>query len=139
MGLFRAMVAVLTVTLLTFPCGVGAFGAVLCIEADGQAELEEHGCDCTSTHTPDRTAGEDVGAHHVAANLGDESCEPCIDIPIGFGAQFVRVKAPELKSLVFTEAPSSATDHANSSLVLASVSYHRNGRPIDSGSIPLRI
>ncbi len=138
------MVAALIAALLMLPGGVGAFGAVLCIEADGHTKLEGHGCNCSSTHFPDRTASEEAGAHHGPASLGDEHCKPCVDIPITIGterhsARLVLVKTTELRSLVFLEAAGPDTDHANSSIAPSPVSYHCKAFLTDVGSIPLRM
>lgn len=144
MGLFRSIVVFSTLALLTLPCGVGAFGAVLCIETTGQAELEVHGCDCISTGNPGRTGEVDGAILHGAATPSDESCDPCVDIPIAFGtdrfeSRFVRAKAQEVKSPLFVQALPSAAVQLESSIRPSSDSHSSSGYPIDSGFVPLRI
>jgi hypothetical protein len=143
MRLLCPIVAALTVALLMPPCGAGVFGAVLCIEADGHTELEEHGCVCTSAYSPDDKAKEEAEAHHATANVGDEGCEPCVDIPITMrterhGARLILVKTT-LGSFVFLEMPGSNARRAMLSFASSPLSYQCKAFLADVGSIPLRI
>ena len=69
-----------------------SFGAVLCVEANGHVEVEERGCDCTSSHAADQTAEKEASAYHATVSPSDDHCKPCVDIPIGNAADGLTVR-----------------------------------------------
>lgn len=140
---FRFIVSALTVALLTLPSGVMAFDAVLCIKADGHVELEERGCDCTASHTPDWTAGQVLGPSRVATNFADAGCVLCIEIPVHDETGKFRVQSvvtrTELFLLDFAGATRSGARYPMASRAPLSNSYHGSPHMTGVGSIPLRV
>ena len=140
MRLVNHIVAILTVVVLVLSSGAGDFCTLLCLNVNGQAELEEHDCTCTSTHASGRSAEEKVSTQLKAENDGHESCDLCVEDRIGIGdEQLLLGKAPKIKDIVFSATTYLDTLYARSSLTPSSTVSFDKTTWLNMGSLPLRI
>lgn len=121
MRIVNFIVVLLVFTQLMSFGALPSFGAVLCVEADGQAEVEERGCDCASSHAADQTAEKEASAYHATGSSSDDHCTRCVDIPITNTADGLRVR--------FVSKDRTEPNKFPSAEVVYSVSQSANGLP----------
>ena len=88
MRLFDSIVVLVVVVQLTLLGSIQTLGAVLCIEADGRAEVEELGCNWALSHDE----GQEVDGPLATEELNQDHCQSCVDIPSGIGINRVAVR-----------------------------------------------
>lgn len=138
-------IAVLTVFTQLMSLGaLQSFGAVLCVEADGHAEVEERGCDCASSHAVDQTTENDSSAYHITVSPSDDDCKPCVDIPIGNAADRLTVRfaskdKTEPNKLPSAEVVRSISEPANCPPILAWIPHCNIRDSVSARFAPLRL
>lgn len=141
---FDFIVVLVVLTQLALLGNVQSFGAVLCVEADGRAEIEEHGCSCASSHTAEETAGQEVDASRVSVGPSDDHCKPCIDIPIGnlsdgLTVRILSKEATKPNTLPSADVAHSITKSINRIPVIGLLPHSIARDPISARFAPLRI
>jgi hypothetical protein len=124
------IVVVLAFTQLMSFGAVSSFGAVVCVESDGRAELEERGCDCTSST--------------ATASSREDNCEQCIDIPIentpdGLTVRFVSKVRTEPNKLALAEVSYSIPPLTNSLAITGRIMHSNLQDSVSARLVPLRI
>lgn len=140
MRIFASIVVLVVVMQLTLQGAFQSSDAVLCVEADGHAAVEELGCDCTT----DPTTGEDVDVNQSTVSPSGEHCTPCVDIPIGNGANRFAVRVVSKEKTEPNTLPSAELVHAipeptNSFFILTWALPRDRGNPITAHVASLRI
>jgi len=138
-------IAILTIFTQLMSLGaLQSFGAVLCVEADGHAEVEERGCDCASSHAVDQTSENDSSAYNVTVSPSDDKCKPCVDIPIGnaadsFTVRFVSRDKTEPNKLPSAEVVHTISAPANCASIQAWIPHCEIRDSVSARFAPLRI